>query len=326
MSLLSFFKKIQKNKIPSYVSFIITDKCNFKCQSCSIWKKQSSNCWSYKNTQKLADKIIEYYPPHTHIEINGGEPLIVGEKIIPIIKKLALHFTYISMNTNGLLINKTIIKKLETAGLKTIKISLYSLNKNTHNLLRGNSQAFSGAIKGIKLIHNSNINLEVGILITKKNIDEVVSLVKYLSKFPKAKIYLQILDEKISSDESINLDIIKLPLNLWPSRKQIIKFFRWIQKHNYLVSNQAEQLKLMETYYLNPKLSLKNHCQVYRNNSIINVNGDISYCFKRPAFGNINNKSIKDLFDSPLEKAEKYHIYNCKKYCRVLGCNRRFIG
>ena len=90
------------------------------------------------------------------------------------------------------------------AGLDTIKISFYSLDEKTHNDLRGNNLAYIRAKEAIQCINAKKIPLEVGILITAKNINGLPDLIRHLQTLPNTSIILQPLDEKIENQEAKN--------------------------------------------------------------------------------------------------------------------------
>jgi len=115
---------------PKYINLILTFKCNFKCQSCSIWKKTDfSEELSDKQWLEVVNELKSFLPKDSHIELNGGEVLIRKSLVLRLIKKLKRYFDEVSLNTNGLLINDKVASELDKARLDRIKISFYSLDK-----------------------------------------------------------------------------------------------------------------------------------------------------------------------------------------------------
>ena len=110
--------------------------CNLNCIYCSVDEG--------KNSKKVADFIIEkdYMVEKTeklvkfkaidNIEINigpNGEPLLYAD-IIPLIKDLKKIkcIERISLNTNGVMLTKSLINELAIAGLTQLNISINSLD------------------------------------------------------------------------------------------------------------------------------------------------------------------------------------------------------
>ena len=86
------------------------------------------------------------------------------------------------LNTNGSLITERIIRELESVGLDSLKISLYSLKADSHNFVRGTDIAFRNAMKAVGLAAKSKIQLEVGVLISSYNVTQVPELIDHLLK------------------------------------------------------------------------------------------------------------------------------------------------
>lgn len=307
--------------LPEYVSLIITFDCNFKCRSCSVWTKTNRSELDETKWQEISEQLCHSLPSSTFVEINGGEPLLHKSLAINLIKKLKNHFSTVALNTNGSTIDEAILIELKVAGLDIIKLSLYSLDSTTHNNLRGSDIAFDHAINAIKLINQNGLKLEIGALITSQNIAELPKLISYINSLSNTSIILQPLDEKIESIESKNLSTTALPQDLWPDEKDSISFFNWLKEEANLnkIKNSPMALEAIEKYYLNPKNALSYRCFAGQRNLIIYPNGDLSFCFKRPKFGNISEGSIIN----PIKAAdnERSRIKECSKYCRIVGCN-----
>ena len=306
---------------PQYISLILTFRCNFRCKSCSIWKNTDfSKEITDKDWLNIADQLISFLPKSSSIELNGGEPLIKKALVLKLIKKLSSYFDEIALNTNGLLINKEIVQELKKAGLDKIKISFYSLDKREHNYLRGTAGAFDAAKKAVDIVVQSKLGLEVGILITSVNIENIPFLIEYLSQ-RSAKIILQPLDEVVESSDSKNMKTNFLPKKLWPSKAKVKKLFLWLEKNKDQTNivNSDSSLKAIMEYYLDPKSALNFRCFAGIRNLVIYPDGKLAFCFKAPAIGNCKGKDVSKILLESKEKRKQ--LKTCKKYCRILGCN-----
>jgi len=304
---------------PEFVSIIITMNCNFRCESCHIWENQNVEELNESEWKNIANKLSSELKPDTFIEINGGEALIKKNIVITLAKELKKNFKKIALNSNGSLFNDENLDELKNAGIDLIKISFYSLNKSTHDNLRGHPSAYDNVMRSIELINKKGINLEIGILITSKNIKEIPELIKYLQKLPNTSIVLQALDEKIESIESKNKQENKIITNLWPNENDSDEFFKWVFQNNKNIKNSIPNIKAIHEYYMNPDNIIKYICFAGQRNIVIYPNGDLSLCFKRDKIGNINKQELKDILINA--KSERKNIKYCKKYCRIVGCN-----
>jgi len=304
---------------PEYVSLMVTGRCNFRCQTCSIWQNKEKKELSEEDWLEIAHKLSKDLNTDVFVEINGGEPLMRPSLAVFLVKELKKHFKKVTLNTNGLLINEEILDQLKKAGLDAIKMSFYSLDKKIHNQLRGNSLAYDHAMEAIQLINKKQIELEIGLLVTSKNIKNAVELVMYLQVLPETSIILQPLDEKIGLSESLDRSGNKLITSLWPKRGDVDTFFSWIEKNRQKIKNSPANLEAIKQYYLNPKSTLSFRCFAGQRSLIVQPDGDVMLCFKGKIIGNLKEQNLEEILKNATN--ERKEIKNCSKYCRIIGCN-----
>lgn len=307
---------------PEFLSLITTWHCNFRCQSCSVWQKTNFQELSLEQWLPIINDLKTNLPESTFVEINGGEPLLNKNLVLELIKELKTVFKTVALNTNGSLINETIINELETAGLDVLKLSFYSLDSEVHNKLRGDERAYDQAKKTIELLQDKSIKLEIGILLTGQSLPGLPKLITWLETLPNATIILQPLDEKVESGESKNAQTNQLISNLWPSRDQSEIFFNWLANRNNLkIKNSPHSLSMMRRYYLEPASIMDYRCFAGQRNLAVYPNGDLALCFKRPIIGNLSQTALKNILTNSATQEERQSIKNCQKYCRIIGCN-----
>lgn len=311
------------NLPPEFLSLIVTFRCNFRCQSCSIWKKSLGEELSENEWLEIARQAKDVFAPETFVEINGGEPLLKKELVLSLIKTLKPHFINVALNSNGLLINEETVAELEKAGLDLLKVSFYSTKEEIHNSMRGNPQAFAQALKALELVSKSRIKLEVGVLMTAKNMADLPELIIFLKTLKNANIILQPLDESIESAESKNKAVNHSVSELWPAKEDSSKFFGWLLTNykNYPIKNPLASLRAMREYYLQPRSVLKYRCFAGQRNLVVYPNGDVAMCFKGRILGNLTKENLSEILKSKVAREERQNIRRCQKYCRIIGCN-----
>lgn len=304
---------------PEFLSLIVTMQCNFRCQSCSIWQKPLQKELSEADWGKMVSKLSAELSPDTFVEINGGEPLTKKNLVLFLVKELKKHFKKVALNSNGLLINESVLDELKQSGLDLIKISLYSLDEKIHNSLRGHELAYKHAKSALENIVAKNIALEVGVLVTSKNIESIPDLINYLNNLENTSIILQPLDEKIESVESKNQFTNNVISDLWPDKKSTDEFFDWVVNNNKNIKNSLPNIKAIKQYYLNPLKILEYRCFAGQRNLVIYPDGKISFCFKMKEIGNLNKQDLGSVLKN--STSMRRQIKYCKKYCRIVGCN-----
>jgi radical SAM protein with 4Fe4S-binding SPASM domain len=180
-----------------YLELQITDKCNLKCKHCYIgdrniftlpqslpsnspfpWRERvrgrgEGNELSVKQIREVLHEFEQMQG--LRVLITGGEPLIHGgfKEINEILPEFFLRKV---LFTNGLLLNKKILKKLN---VNEIQISVDGL-EDAHDSLRGKG-TFRSSIEAVKRAIDSGFEVSISTMVHSKNLgdfDEMEKLFK----------------------------------------------------------------------------------------------------------------------------------------------------
>ena len=151
----------------------ITSKCNLNCKHCQVAKFNAVK-WHCDLSFNEVTKVIERLASAgvKRVGLLGGEPLFRND-IIPILKYFRTKKILVTLNTNGLLINK--FSNLEWTGfVDEFLISLDGTTEEEHEFIRG-KDTFNNTIKNIKLLKKFSKSCRVGIsyVLNKNNIGNV---------------------------------------------------------------------------------------------------------------------------------------------------------
>ncbi|MGC8949071.1 MAG: radical SAM protein [Thermoprotei archaeon] len=164
---------------PFQVVWNITKACNMNCLHCyeSAGIKGNDELTSeqiHQGIDILADAGV------TILAFSGGEPTI-HPNIVEFISHAHNRGMYVAIATNGyVLANKYVIRKLKSAGLGYVQISLDGLNPNTHDSFRRVKGAWEHAVRAIKNSVEEGLFVEVATTVTKYNINEIPEMIKFV--------------------------------------------------------------------------------------------------------------------------------------------------
>jgi len=126
---------------PPMVMIDTTTRCNLACSHCpnSILAEDTSWLGDMETDlyRKIVDEIADENPDTLLRPFDGGEPLMRKDlgKLIGYAKKRGIR--RVSINTNGLLMNRKRAKELIDAGLDDVEFSIDAFTAETYRKIRG---------------------------------------------------------------------------------------------------------------------------------------------------------------------------------------------
>lgn len=164
--------------------------CNMKCTFCST----SANDLVLHPVNYTIDpdylvawvKEIATFKRKLHVNIDSvGEPMAY-QHLLDLIHKLALlpEVYFISMQTNGTLLNEETIGALEKAGLRRIHLSLHSLDEHLSRKLFGNEHySLPKVLHAVELLQSSKIEVLLApVWLPKVNDKDIIALIQFAKK------------------------------------------------------------------------------------------------------------------------------------------------
>ncbi len=321
----------EKTKKAEFASMGITDRCMLKCKMCYKWQpdifiksEQADSAPTLMQYQDLVKGFKQIVGDDFVLNFGGGEALLHPNiyDLISCADKAGLRTNLVS---NGYLIDEKVAKQLAVSGLKTMKLSLDSLNQKTHDYLRGVEGVYKQLMKAIDNLVNFAPNIEIALIsvIYEQNYSEIIELVQWVNNNPKLK--------------DVSLTVAMQPNNtlpeekwwngeygfLWPKNKQqISELFEQIiglKTKGYKINNSIAQLKAMKQYLIHPESFVKKtNCNMDKAIHISSI-GKIYHCFAFDAIGDIHQSTdIRDIWNSEKAKIIRRNIRDCKKNCHFL--------
>ncbi len=180
------FHKIPK--CPETLIWDVTFRCNLKCIHCynsdryfDTSKQKELNTEQAKVAiRKLADFGFK------HIHLLGGEPLI-RKDIVELASYTTKKGLRMTINTNGVLLDYDLAKKLADSGVDQITISIDGAKKETNDYIRGHG-TFTKILNAVEAVNKTRENytdLELGFAftMTKINLSEMPEIVRLANEY-----------------------------------------------------------------------------------------------------------------------------------------------
>lgn len=155
----------------------LTNRCNLRCRHC--YQSQFQDDFEENRIFDVADRLLEELRDHgycTTLSLTGGEPFLLGERFFSLLHLFdhSEPVQEITIISNGLLINRKVIQRLNTyRKLTTLKISLEGACAETNDVIRGRG-VFAKVVRRLKEIReDSAIQIVLMFTVSKRNLSEL---------------------------------------------------------------------------------------------------------------------------------------------------------
>ncbi|HVQ01288.1 MAG TPA: radical SAM protein [Candidatus Thermoplasmatota archaeon] len=286
---------MKQRYVPLSVAWELTLTCNMKCMHCG---SSAGDTRAHElNTQEARDLCPQLADLHAkYINLTGGEAILRTDWY-EISKEIKDYGMEVSILSNGLILNDTIISKLRSVGVYAIALSLDGGTPETHDSIRGVPGSFEKCLSSLEKLQREDLPATVITTVHKRNLSELPKIRDLI--YGKTKAW-QI---------QIAVPIGRFPVECILSKEEFytVALFIASMRKRYSVS----ELAVMGAH------SIGYHSQVLRNTMVspvwngcqagINVlgiqsDGSIKGCLSLPDSyreGNIRHRQLRDIWEDP---------------------------
>ncbi|MFB6089214.1 MAG: radical SAM protein [Candidatus Aenigmatarchaeota archaeon] len=217
-----------KKAAPHKVHLYPTNRCNLRCPFCY----QQLNPYDYSDTMSK-EKWISIVRELCEMSVNvirisgGGEPMMIPEKTLPMMREAKKYDVTGRMTTNGTLFNEKNISKIVDMNWDHMVFSVDGPDAKTHDFHRGRTGTFERVTKNIKTFNKIKENknkktpkLEFSSVLSKKNWGKVPEIIELANK----------LDVEVITFEPLfvsNPSVKKLKMSKTERKKFVEKAEKW---------------------------------------------------------------------------------------------------
>lgn len=287
---------------PKTLQLHINTNCNYNCLFCYQNRKNIKVI----PTKKIISLIKEAKELGVkYVDFLGGEPLLHNDlfKILDFTAKQKLGITIF---TNGILINGTLIKKFKKINSKLTLVIHYDYDDKIYSSLTQTKTKFNKVTEIIRKCISNGITVITFTVITKQNykyIDKMISNSNKLGAYAMFERYLPVKNEKINK----YLEISNL---------------EWINVLKPINSHYKEEALLIKGFG-NLKSGV---CSCYMQNLSVTPDGFVLPCPETPLelnVGNVKDQSLEQIWKTFKKKRKEWSILpsECKSCQSKNICN-----
>jgi len=309
---------------PNFATLELTFRCNLTCKTCGVWKDSNSkeyikNEISFDETKKVFSDLKSM--GIKKISLLGGETLI--RKDIIDIFRLAKEFGFfLVITTNATMISEKNADDIVKSGVDVINYSLDAAY-DEHDSIRGIKGTFNKAKRGIEFVRDAKKRLAsstpytyITTTVSKLNydkFDKLAPLSKEVGAESMALGYISETRQEDVSNTTFDGKVVSTDYFLPNEGETLLLDDKEIsvlrEKINKLESGNCKDFIYAGSINALTDKALKSgcysikKCYATRERIIIDPVGNVIPCanLRDMSYGNIKEKSIKDIWDGELK-------------------------
>jgi SynChlorMet cassette radical SAM/SPASM protein ScmF len=278
----------------------LTDRCNLRCAHCWISPRYSSKKDAGIPLAPLKKIVQEAKTIGLNtVKLTGGEPLLYRDidELLLFLKDEAIG---ISIETNGTRIDERIARLFKESGVNQVSVSLDAASKEIHDRLRGSSGAFEKTVRGIRLLTDNDINVQIIMVLQRQNRDEIPDMLKLCDALKASSLKINHLlpfgraTEAFKRGENLDLD-------------ELTRRYQWVKEHQGAFSDLNIIFDLPVAFRTLDEIKQEGICECRIHNMLgVLANGDFCICgigqtAPELRIGNIRTHSIRAVWNkSPI--------------------------
>lgn len=181
MNKLTLLRALITKKVPVYVHYGITHRCNLRCRMCGVWKTgDKSTELSTEQIDRLAEVLANLGTQV--ISIGGGEPLI-REDLPKVVKSFIDRGISVRVLTNGVVVSRGRLQQVIDAGVSDFSVSLDTLDREVQDDIINQEGAFDRVMETIDFLspiirEKKGLGL-INTVVSSANLDKLDRLVDF---------------------------------------------------------------------------------------------------------------------------------------------------
>lgn len=188
--------------------FFITNGCNSNCIMCP--SPETARKRPQETSMEYLMTLAKHIPSDTpHITITGGEPFLIGDKIFPFLCFLKEKFinTEFLFLTNGRIFAIDRFVQLFKENIpynSIIAIPLHGSNAAIHDSITQTEGSYIQTNKGIKNLLRNNFKVELRLVVSKLNINDIANIVDVVIEEFKSIEYVSVIAMEMTGNAKVN--------------------------------------------------------------------------------------------------------------------------
>jgi len=320
----------QTLRAPVSVVWSLSRRCNLRCMHCYQNASQpSSDELTLEQQLDIVDQMAR--AGVSMVVLSGGEPLM-NPDLGRLIERIRACGMAISIDSNGVLIDRATVERLKQSGVTSVELSVDSVDPQSHDRFRGLDGAFGKTLQALEICSEAGMFTTVATTATALNYAESGELILLARNHGADRVVFfdlipagrgrEIEDLRLSRHQLLDL----MALVKRESTRNGIEVFTELPQYVVYSSsgdgfsaNRADRALSVERFTVSTFFDCTGHDNPYRKYASylggcpagrvycnIQPNGDVTPCMFMPDYpvaGNLKTQTFEEIWNSPTFQA-----------------------
>jgi len=318
---------------PLRIVLDVTDRCNFRCPTCSKWRRESAREELSLAEWELVLDRIGSLPIMGEAAISGGEPFMRRDifDLLELVKGRGLRIVMVS---NGWFLDERGLARLEEIGVERLILSLNSLRAEVHDASRGMLGSHQRIMQFIDAWRAEPRRLElcIGPLIMEANVAELTDMVRWATGKGLSGVSFRVLaPDEVHYAFGVEAAMPQTSVRWYADdprwvrsvdvlRRQVDELLA-MQRAGCRIVNPPSQLRRFAEYYESPESVRHTPCLGTLSRMYVDPYGDVRLCYGFAPIGNVLAADPRALWRSAAARRVREASRSCTRLCRMLNNN-----
>lgn len=306
--------------LPNQIHLCPTDRCNLTCRQCDIWRIDPAPELTTEEWKRVLNECAALCPGAS-LNFAGGEPFVRTDLVELIEHGVKLGFT-VSANSNGLLVDDELAKRLYDAGLDILYLSLDGGTPQSHDTIRNRPGAFNKVMRAFDALDRvGRPRVVIAAILHRLSVPEAPQMLN-LAKERGYQIVFQPLYQTFAEpydptwyqrspwmpDDFVMLD-------------EVLDTLILEKRNDGPICNEARQLEAFKGYFRAPTLPNGLGCKAGFKDIALDPYGNFLVCYHLRPVGNVRERHIESLWWGKQTAERRQEVVDCPRTCNLQNCN-----
>lgn len=318
-----------EKRIPISGTFELLPLCNLNCKMCYIrmTPEEAAKQGRIRTAEEWIDLARQAVDQGMlFLLLTGGEPLLYKE-FQRVYKEVRDMGVYMTINTNGTMINEKMVDFLMQNMPRRVNITLYGTGCEPYEQLCGNGKMFHHVQKAVHLLKERNIPVKLNATISRYNFRELDKIMELADQWQVPIEIPYYLFPQVRRNEAMKAEEYRLSAEEAAILRYKIVENTFKDDQNALIEDIKYTLNLIDqSSQMNmPEKPLGFWCQAGHNSFWANWKGEMANCgmIEQPAVKPFD-MGFQGAWERLLEKSTKVELsekcYHCKYFTVCSPC------